>query len=276
MLFERIRYQNHLGEILDFGKCGLFVEENDLRNFAWEVQTNGDRITGFRRGIAQKTLPVSVAFRNPAYVKELKKRLFEFCEKDVIAKKYGKIIVGEYYFECYVTSSAKSHYTHDKDFTHFELGVATDRPFWISERTTPFRKGTSSDESGENLDYPYDYPYDYYAAGNAQRIVNSFFAPVDFRMVIYGAVNNPTITIGGHTYRVNVTVQSGEYLTIDSMAKTIVLTQNNGTKVNKFDNRDRTSYIFEPIPSGYSAVAWDSNFDFDITLIETRSEPQWI
>ena len=108
MLFERIRYQNHLGEILDFGKNGLYVEENDLRNFAWEVQTNGDRITGFRRGMTQKTLPVSVAFRNPAYVKELKRKLFEFCEKDVIAERYGKIIVGEYFFECYVTSSAKA------------------------------------------------------------------------------------------------------------------------------------------------------------------------
>lgn len=273
MLFERIRYQNHLGEILDFGKNGLYVEENDLRNFAWEVQTKGDRITGFRRGMTQKTLPVSVAFRNPAYVKELKRKLFEFCEKDVIAERYGKIIIGEYFFECYVTSSAKSRYTHDKDFTHFELGITTDRPYWVSERTTQFRK--TEDASEDNLDYPYDYPYDYYSGGGSQRIANTYFSPVDFRMVIYGPANSPAIVIGGHTYRVNTTVQSGEYLTIDSMNKTIILTQNNGTKVNKFDYRDRANYIFAPIASGASSVSWLGDFAFDLTLIEKRSEPAW-
>ena len=273
-MFERIRYQNHLGEILDFGKCGLFVEENDLRSFAWEVQVTGDRITGFSRGMTQKALPVSVAFRNPAYVRELKTRLFEFCEKDVIAKKHGKIIIGDYYLECFVTSSAKSAYAHSRDFTHFELGITTDRPYWITERTTQFRKIETADE--ENLDYPYDYPYDYYSGGSSQRIVNSFFAPVDFRLTIFGAVNNPTITIGGHAYKVNTVVQSGEYLTIDSADKTIILTQNNGTKVNKFDNRDRASYIFEPIPSGASPVTWLGDFAFDLTLVEKRSEPAWI
>lgn len=273
MPYERFRYQNHLGEILDFGKNGLYVEENDLRNFAWEVLTSGNKITGFKRGFIQKPLPVSVAFRNPTYVRDLKNKLFEFCEKDVIAKKYGRIIIGNYYFQCYVTGSAKSAYIHDKDFTHFELTITTDLNYWTSERKKSFSRGQAVEE--ENLDYPYDYPYDYFLRAGSNMLVNNFFADVDFRMVIYGAVVNPLIIIGGHRYSVNCSVQSGEYLTIDSEAKTIVLTKNNGEKVNQFDARDRTSYVFEPIPSGANGVIWNGNYGFDITLLEKRSEPKW-
>lgn len=272
--FEKFIYKNHLGEALDFGVNGLYVDLNDLRNYEWEVGTRGNRITGFSRGITTKTLPVTVAFKNAAYVRDLKTNLFEFCEKDIVAQKPGRVIIGNYYYLCFVTASAKSDYAHDPCSTQFSLTLTTDFPYWIAERTNSYRKTEGASE--DNLDYPYDYPYDYYSGGRSQRIVNTYFAPVDFRMVIYGPANNPAITIGGHTYRVNAVVQSGEYLTIDSMNKTIVLTQNNGTKVNKFDNRDRTSYIFEPIPSGASSVTWLGDFAFDITLIEKRSEPAWI
>ena len=271
--FERFIYKNHLGETLDFGVNGLYVDLNDLRDYAWEVIDNGSRITNFRKGITAKTLPVTVAFKNRNYVRDLKNKLFEFCEKDVLAQKYGRVIIGDYYYSCYVTASAKNGYAHDPCSTQFSLTLTTDKPYWIAERTHSFRKIDNGED--DNLDYPYDYPYDYYSGSANQRIVNTFFAPVDFRMVIFGAVVNPSINIGGHVYKVNVTLSSGEYLTIDSVEKTIVLTQNNGTKVNKFDYRDRASYIFEPISSGSSPVTWVGNFSFDITLLEKRSEPKW-
>lgn len=273
--FERFKYRNHLGEELEFGKVGLFVDVNDLRDYAWEVSARGNKISRFSRGITQKTIPVAVAFKNKAYVTEMKNKLFEFCEKDVIAKQYGRIIIGDYYFKCYVTASAKSSYAHDPCFTQFNIELTTDEPYWIKEHSFAFRK-LSDVEGAENLEYPYDYSYDYFSGSGAQRLLNSYFAPVDFKMVIYGSAVNPTITIGGHQYKVNVTVQSGEYLTIDSEAKTIVLTKNDGEKVSKFDDRDRSSYIFEPIPAGSQSVLWLGDFGVDITLIEKRSEPKWI
>lgn len=271
--FEQFRYRNHLGEELEFGKIALYVDINNLRDYAWEVNTRGNKISRFSRGITQKTLPVAVAFKNKAYVTEMKNKLFEFCEKDVIAKQYGRIIIGDYYFKCYVTASAKSSYAHDPCFTQFNIELTTDEPYWIKEQTFSLYPAEVNDSA--QLDYSYDYPYDYSKASGSQYVENDFFADSNFRMIVYGAADNPAIFINGHMYKVNVTVAANEYLTIDSIEKTIVLTRNDGTKVNVFDNRERSSYIFEPIPSGNNAVSWSGDFGIDITLIEERSEPKW-
>lgn len=264
---DLLTYQNHLGETIDFGRFGLYLDKNTFHDYSWDVKYQGKRISRFSRKSRQIKFDFLAA--SPLYFipqRDIRSEIFNVTEKDVLAKEYGKLIIGDYYLKCYTVASEKYTCEHNRSLMGYSLTVETDFPFWISERTTQFRKTETADE--ENLDYPYDYPYDYYSGGSSQRIVNSFFAPVDFRLTIFGAVNNPAIVIGGHTYRVNTTVQAGEYLTIDSAEKTIVLTQNNGTKINKFDNRDRASYIFEPIPSGASPVTWLGDFAFDLTLIE--------
>ena len=271
--FERLKYINHLGQVIDFGVDGFFVNANDMRDYEWEVKTKGDKITGFKRGMTSKTLPVVVFSENEQDAINKKNRLFEEVEKDVLANRAGKIVIGDYYYKCFVVESSKANYVKDKRFAKFGLGLVSDEPYWVKETKHSFRKIEADDE--DNLDYPYDYPYDYYSGSSSQRIVNSFFAPVGFKMVIYGAVNNPTIVIGGHSYKVNTTVSIGEYLTIDSKEKTIVLTKVSGEKVNKYNDRGRASYIFEPIPNGSSAVTWVGSFGFDITLLEERSEPKW-
>ena len=70
-------------------------------------------------------------------------------------------------------------------------------------------------------------------------------------------------------------MNSGEYLTIDSATKKIFLTAVDGTTANKFNNRNRDSYIFEKIQPGGNVVAWDGTFGFDVILLEERSEPKW-
>ena len=86
---------------------------------------------------------------------------------------------------------------------------------------------------------------------------------------------NPKIHIAGHTYEVNCEIGADEYLTIDSLDKTIVLKKNDGTTVNCFNLRNRDSYIFQTIPQGKNVVLWDNSFGFDVILFEERSEPKW-
>lgn len=272
--FERLKYINHLGQVIDFGVDGFYVNANDMRDYEWEVKTRGDKITGFKRGMTSKTLPIVVFSTSEADAIKKKNKLFEEVEKDVIAKQAGKIVVDGYYFPCFVVGSTKANYVKDKRFAKFGISLVSDVPYWIKEHVFSFRKITESGDE-ESLDYPFDYAYDYFSGSGVQEVINSYFAPADFKMIIYGSVINPAITIGGHQYKVNTTVQSGEYLTIDSEAKTIVLTKNNGEKVNKFDDRDRANYVFEPIPSGSQSVLWLGDFGVDVTLIEKRSEPKW-
>lgn len=271
--FERLKYINHLGQVIDFGVDGFYVNANDMRDYAWETTTRGDKITGFKRGMTSKTLPVVVFSESEADAINKKNRLFEEVEKDVIAKQAGKVVIGDYYYKCFVVESSKAKYVKDKRFAKFVLSLVSDVSCWIKEQTFSLYPAEVNDSV--HLDYPYDYPYDYSKAIGSQYIENESFADSKFRMVIYGAASNPSVFIGGHLYAVNATVAANEYLTINSMTKTIVLTRNDGTKVNLFDNRERNSYIFEPIPSGTSEVSWTGDYGIDITLIEERSEPKW-
>ena len=74
----------------------------------------------------------------------------------------------------------------------------------------------------------------------------------------------------------NADLSDNEYLTIDSMTKTIVLTKYDGQKENCFHLRNRESYIFEPIPPGENIITWNGAFGFDVILLDERSEPKWI
>ena len=129
--------------------------------------------------------------------------------------------------------------------------------------------------SEHGRDYPYDYAYDYAIAINGRNIVCDSVGKNEFRLLIYGQAVNPSVSIGGHQYAINGTIAAGETLLIDSITKTITLTTANGNKVNWYDKRNRSSYIFEHIPSGQNAVLWSGAFGFDLTVIEKRSEPKW-
>lgn len=120
-----------------------------------------------------------------------------------------------------------------------------------------------------------DFAYNYASELHGNTLNNAGFIGTNFRLIIYGACTTPTIYISGHRYQVNRIVEANEYLTIDSVEKTITLTKRNGEIVNCFNFRDRDSYIFEKIPSGSNVVSWNGDFGFDIVLIEERSEPKW-
>lgn len=163
------------------------------------------------------------------------------------------------------------------------LTVATDYPQWIKETLTSFCKNGSvilevdKEDAAErrNLDFQVDFPYDYMSEMKGKTLNNTGFAGVNFRLIIYGAAVNPVIYIGGHCYQVDCHVEENEYLTIDSIAKTILLTKRDGSVENHFHQRNRDSYIFEKIPAGANTVTWNKAFGFDIVLLEERSEPKW-
>lgn len=275
-MLEIVQYRNHLGESITFGQDGFFVNENDLRDFVWSYTNKNNRISSFRRNVTKKTLKVYIACTSEAEGIAKRNELFETCEKDVLAEQHGKFVIGEYYMRCYVVGSKKTEYLVSKRLLMVTLSVVTDFPVWVKESTTAFRKTDEDVESnGEFLDYAFDFPFDYAYEYAIQNLINDDFVATNFRLIIYGSCSNPRIHIGGHEYLVNATLLNGEYLVVDSSAKTIVLVRTNGEKVNCFNKRSRESYVFEKIPVGANAVSWEGEFGFDVTLLEERSEPKW-
>lgn len=275
-MLEILQYRNHLGEGIAFGQGGFFVNKNDLRDFVWGYTSRNNRLSSFQKGVVKKSLTVVIACNSEAEGIAKRNALFEVCEKDVLAKKHGKIIIGDYYMKCFVVGSKKAEYLYSERCMKVSLTIVTDFPVWVKESTTIFRvEGEGGSSAGLYLDYPYDFPFDYAYELAMQNLINGDFVATNFRLVIYGACSNPRIFIGGHEYLINTDVGAGEYLVIDSSEKTITLVRGNGEKVNCFNSRNRGSYVFEKIPVGANAVTWEGDFGFDVTLLEERSEPKW-
>lgn len=272
-MLEKITYKNHVNEALDFGNGGLFVNESDLHDFTWAVVSKNNRISSFNRGVTTKNLPVVIACTSEADGIEKRNKLFEVAEKDVLAKKHGRIIIGDYYLKCFVTASKKTGYLQSKRQMTVTLTISTDFPYWIKETVTTFGYGGGA--AGKNLDFNNDFPYDYASELDSKPLNNTGFVPCNFRMNVYGPCVNPKVTIAGHDYEVSASLEANEYLTIDSISKTIVLTHTDGSTTNCFNLRNKESYIFEKMPVGMSNVTTNTQFKFDITLLEERGEPKW-
>jgi hypothetical protein len=279
-MMERVKYINHIKEEMNWGDNGIFVNYNTLRDFSWEYSSENNIISGFRKGIVSKTVPIIIYCKNAEEGLAKKNRLFEVCEKDVVAVQHGKIFIGDSYLKCYVTGSKKSNYLMHKGYLETTLTVTTDFPSWVKETKTVFRSLGSGDEAGttggKNFDFNYDFPHDYTSEMNDKRLNNSGFVDTAFQLIIYGACTNPAISINGHTYQVNVELSDNEFLTVDSMTRKIILTKYDGTQVNCFSKRSRDSYVFEPIPPGNNVITWNGAFGFDVILLDERSEPKWI
>ena len=272
-MIEKLRYINHMNEVIEFGSNGLFVNESDLYDFAWNITKKNDKISALTTGIVKKSIPVVIMCNTEKEGIAKRNDILEICEKDVLAMKHGRFVIGDYYLKCYVTGNKYKSYTDSKRYALLTLTIQTDCPKWIKETTTTF--GYGGGRAGKNLDYNNDFPYDYASNLLSQELVNADFIPSNFRMNIYGACQNPQVTIGGHVYEIAVSVEANEYLRVDSVNKSITLIHTDGTQTNCFNLRNRDSYIFEKIPVGRSAVSNNSDFKFDITLLEERSAPKW-
>ena len=274
-MLERFTYTNSFNETLEFGKDCVYVNENDLRDFAWEITTKNNKIAGFKKGIVSKTIPVILKCDSEADGVFLRNRMFEVFEKDILAKKHGRIQIGDYYLRCYITGSSKSQYLVHKNHMVVSLTVQTDLPEWIKETTTSYSLYVES--NSEYLDYPFDYSFDFKSGVSNNSVENTGIVASNFIITIFGAVVNPILYINGHKYAVDIVVGTDEKLVIDSINKTIVLTKNNGEQVNCFNNRHKDSYVFEKVPVGSHAItSTNAQIFFDFTLLEERSEPKWI
>ena len=273
-MLEQLKYKNHQNEVFEFGKDGIFVDTNDLHDYEWTVTKKGNRISALTYAVSKRKLPIVIICDSEEKGIAARNKLHEVTEKDVLAMQHGRIMIGDYYFRCFVTKSQKSNYLTSKRHMKLTLTLTSDFPFWVKESTFVFRK-LGEQKGGANLDFPHDFSFDYFPGMGNKKVNNTGFVGTNFRMTIYGGCENPTVYVAGHKYQVNCTLDTNDYLTIDSVTKKIYKTANDGTVTNMFSKRDRKNYIFEKIPPGNNTVIWEGGFGVDITLLEERSEPKW-
>lgn len=273
-MYERMTYVNHLGERIEFGTGGYYVNANGVHDYTWTVASRGGRIASFTRGVTKYTLPVAVTGETQEEATARRNRLLDVADADVTALQPGRLFVGDYFLRCYVMASAKKQYNRDRRFYLTTLTLVSDDAYWVKEYTASF-SGELASGGSDALDYPYDFAFDYMSPLRVQAVTNVSYAPADFVLNLYGPCESPSVRVGGHEYAVNHAAAAGEYITVDSRARTLTLTQAGGAKTNIFKDRGLTDYLFERIPPGTSNVTWEGELRFDLTILAQRSEPLW-
>lgn len=275
-MLEKLVYINHLNERFELGKDGVYVSTHELRNYKWTVKKQNDRIASLARGVTSYKIPIVFVGKTAAESNAARNRLYEIIDKDAAVMQYGKFVIGDYYLKGIVTESRKREWLRAGRHMREDLTVTTDHPAWVKETRHVLRKSGGQNVGGRNFDYPTDYAFDFTTSIGSEKIVNQSVAPSNFRMMFYGPCVDPEVEIGGHLYRVYGEVQAREAIVIDSVEKTIYLLHADGTKENRFNNRYRRSYIFQPIDIGPQSVFWGGVYDIDVVTFDERSEPKWI
>lgn len=273
-MLEQLRYVNHLGETIEFGKKGIFANSNDLRNYEYAYDSSRNRAENFRTGVVSKTISVVISAESKKKCIDLKNRLYEVCEKDIIAEQKGKLYIGDYYLECYVFSSAKSNYLDVATSMNLSLKVVTDGGRWMKEELHNYKHVPDKFIEGKGYEYCYEYDYNS-ISDNISKLEVDDFRNCDFVISIHSGAVNPVIYVDNHYYSVRCVVGDGDKIVINSAELTITLVKADGTRENMFRYRDKQSDVFEKISPGNHRVMWNGSFDFDLSVIHERGEPKW-
>lgn len=267
-----IKYVNHMGQEVNLNQKPYKMLISDLLDYEWEVCTSANKIVGFGYDVKEKSLNIDVHRDSVASARENTNALTELFEIDILSGAPGKLYIDEQYMVCYIKSSEKDNWETNQ-IIQCEYGIITDHPFWIRERPYYFKSAEIT--STNNKRYPGRHAYRYANGLNNTSITNEHYAECNFLLRIYGPCLKPSVYIGGHEYHVDITLEDGEYLEIDSAEETVIKYMSSGIRVNAFHNRSFQNSVFLPIQTGQQDVFWDGKFDFDLILYEERSEPRW-
>lgn len=263
-------------ETLDLFSLGIYANYNNLRDFEWSVTSNNNIITGFERNIVSKSLPLVICCdENKAT--DIKNKLYEHFEKDVLNKKSGYFIINNYKFNCYVIRSIKSNYLISKRVLYVTLDIVSDEAFWTKETyyTLPRSNRIATREINNIKKYTYQYPFTYSSLRNVQ-VIDSGFASSDVIIRFFGYCENPYVNIKGKIYQVFYACERDEYIEINTKDRTVFKIGKLGEKTNIFNYRDKQfDDFFRKIEPGDNQVAWDGTYDVEIVVLERRSEPKW-
>lgn len=257
------------------------VTSGNFHKSTWKAKATqmekGDKLYGFTK----ESMAYSLTFTMRGTLDQRKKDLDEIeaaFEYDIANVSPGRFWCGDYYAEGYILETEIEKSGTWNTWTNINATLYCPYPFWVKEQEKSFYpEERNHGEAYEFLEYPYDYLYDYSRQkSGSQNWIIDHFKKSNFKMIIYGPCTDPRITINGHVYQIYDTLESTDYVVIESRDKKITKHLANRTTQNILFKRRKDVSIFEPLPYGNLLVNWNGEFGFDITAYLERSVPEWI
>ncbi|MBS4873264.1 MAG: hypothetical protein KHZ79_02690 [Atopobium minutum] len=278
-----ITYVNNNGKTVQFGGSDedLHYLQHDLRANSWAYETGvaKTRISSFKHGLEEKKLPVGIMAKTAKEGIAKSNYIAQIGEYDIMAKRPGRLYVGDWYLPCWIVGVSFSNYWLSDCIAEIELSLVCEKCEWIHETTTQYAPITMQDSDAIlGADFEYDFEHDLAGSASSHTLDVPGVFDTQFLWRVYGPATNPYIRIGDNTYKINTSVREGQTLEVDTAQKTIVLIDEQGRRTSILSERARGakgsgSYIFEPIHPGTQTVTYDNTYLFDITLYEMRSLP---
>ena len=278
-------YMNSRGDVVDLCASPLWVASfNCLRSYAYErIEQNGFFFGHTRSKNVKKPLKFQYFNENRrAFCEYYENNVYRVINYDPIVNRNGRLYCGDFYAVGNFPEAIIETYDKYRGIWTAQIPFFMPEEVWQRELLSVTFEGNQTDPSSVPAvplaNYPSSYPHGYVSGNLEREIINDSAFPSKFRLAIYGACSNPTVTIGSHVYNVNVTVPAGSRLIIDSSEKSIMMYDAHivGTNVFAYQNHDTDKNVFEPIPTGGFTVRYQNIPKITLTLYEERSAAKWI
>lgn len=278
-----VYYQNSSGEKFTLYGDGLsFINPMELHSWEWSYSLS-NRITGmggdasdFARYPRTFDLELRMRGMNRQQFLDQVNRLHDITEPDMIAAQPGRLYVDDQYLTCYLATAGKAP-THpvNSNFMTRTVTVLAVEPYWCTpvEITVNPTTDQASNDNGKKFNLRYAYRYGTGLSGNT--IINDHYAAAPAIIQFFGPVADPSITIAGTVYGVNVTLTATDRLVIDQIRHKIYIVSETGQQTSAFNDRNKEYDIFTPIPVGSNNIIYSGDFVVSITMIQQRSELRW-
>lgn len=266
-------YEASSGSRYNLKTTPIRIKKANFHNYSWTRETvslqYGETVTAF--GKKAINYPATLYLDHDP---QTLARLHEDFERDIITMTPGKIIWNEDYILCYITASS-TYPTAGNAYIANEVNIYCPNPAWIREK----RVSLTPQENDGVLGYPYGYDYDYGPISRGTFYAwPYFYGHASFKAVISGPCENPSFELAGNTYGVNVTLQAGETVTIDTRPTAKIGRQvyrgSGSSAVNAYNLRIGSIEPF--VSQGAAMLIWSGAFAIDLTLYQERSEPGWL
>jgi hypothetical protein len=278
----QIEYENHLGERIKLNTWPIMLQNPEiLFNNKWSYTQGSYGCMSFSKEKQEIQPTLQIFAESKDDLDNVMNLLLRITETDTSVDRTGRLWIRnnneEWYLECNIAANDYTNFEEDFYTIDKKITILASKWVWNKEIVTRFRyEDNSIIKPGHG--YPYGYPYGYrFGSGHTSTITNDSFSDSDMIITIYGYVYHPEIVIGGHTYKLNCTVENNQKAVINTKDRTIRLYDlSTGIVRNLFMYRDLSNYIFEKLPTGEHSVFWNANCNFDITVLMERSEPGWM